>query len=190
MCRLCIFVTIYNPGALICDFVCVCTGLKPTTGAFFFYMLTVALCAYTATSMAFAISADQTVVAIANIFMTITCVFMMVMHTHQHTPVQTLVHTHPEPAYMKMAAASGSEKISQCEGLLDLHFFLMDSRGRRLCLIVQKVMEKWPYFWLDSWPDRFVYCFMWVTSVLRLHRLTSNILVYFLFKLYLTRKSL
>uniref|UniRef100_A0AAX7TTG0 ABC transporter domain-containing protein n=1 Tax=Astatotilapia calliptera TaxID=8154 RepID=A0AAX7TTG0_ASTCA len=53
-------------------------GLKPTAGAFFFYMLTVALCAYTATSMAFAISADQTVVAIANIFMTISCVFMMI----------------------------------------------------------------------------------------------------------------
>ncbi|XP_039466396.1 broad substrate specificity ATP-binding cassette transporter ABCG2-like [Oreochromis aureus] len=53
-------------------------GLKPTAGAFFFFMLTVALCAYTATSMAFAISADQTVVAIANIFMTITCVFMMI----------------------------------------------------------------------------------------------------------------
>uniref|UniRef100_A0A3Q2VNJ0 ATP-binding cassette, sub-family G (WHITE), member 2a n=1 Tax=Haplochromis burtoni TaxID=8153 RepID=A0A3Q2VNJ0_HAPBU len=62
-------------------------GLKPTAGAFFFYMLTVALCSYTATSMAFAISADQTVVAIANIFMTISCVFMMVMHTHQHTPI-------------------------------------------------------------------------------------------------------
>uniref|UniRef100_A0AAX7UVM5 ABC transporter domain-containing protein n=1 Tax=Astatotilapia calliptera TaxID=8154 RepID=A0AAX7UVM5_ASTCA len=61
MCRLCIFVTIYNPA-----------------GAFFFFMLTVALCAYTATSMAFAISADQTVVAIANIFMTISCVFMMI----------------------------------------------------------------------------------------------------------------
>ncbi|XP_005752693.1 broad substrate specificity ATP-binding cassette transporter ABCG2 [Pundamilia nyererei] len=53
-------------------------GLKPTAGAVFFYMLTVALCAYTATSMAFAISADQTVVAIANIFMTISCVFMMI----------------------------------------------------------------------------------------------------------------
>uniref|UniRef100_A0A3Q2WUL0 ATP-binding cassette, sub-family G (WHITE), member 2a n=1 Tax=Haplochromis burtoni TaxID=8153 RepID=A0A3Q2WUL0_HAPBU len=53
-------------------------GLKPTAGAFFFYMLTVALCSYTATSMAFAISADQTVVAIANIFMTISCVFMMI----------------------------------------------------------------------------------------------------------------
>lgn len=53
-------------------------GLKPTVGAFFIFMFTVALVAYTATSMAFAISADQTVVAIANIFMTITCVFMMI----------------------------------------------------------------------------------------------------------------
>uniref|UniRef100_A0A3Q0RI61 ATP-binding cassette, sub-family G (WHITE), member 2a n=1 Tax=Amphilophus citrinellus TaxID=61819 RepID=A0A3Q0RI61_AMPCI len=53
-------------------------GLKQTVGAFFLFMFTVALCAYTATSMAFAISADQTVVAIANIFMTITCVFMMI----------------------------------------------------------------------------------------------------------------
>ncbi|CAG5929446.1 unnamed protein product [Menidia menidia] len=53
-------------------------GLKPTVEAFFIFMLTVALVAYTATSMAFAISADQTVVAIANIFMTITCVFMMI----------------------------------------------------------------------------------------------------------------
>ncbi|KAM4564379.1 broad substrate specificity ATP-binding cassette transporter ABCG2 isoform 2-T4 [Fundulus diaphanus] len=53
-------------------------GLKPTAGAFFTFMLTVALVAYTATAMAMAISADQTVVAIANIFMTITCVFMMI----------------------------------------------------------------------------------------------------------------
>ncbi|XP_072232402.1 broad substrate specificity ATP-binding cassette transporter ABCG2 isoform X2 [Leuresthes tenuis] len=53
-------------------------GLKATVAAFFTFMLTVALVAYTATSMAFAISADQTVVAIANIFMTITCVFMMI----------------------------------------------------------------------------------------------------------------
>lgn len=41
-------------------------------------MLTVMLVSYTATSMALAISADQTVVAIANIYMTIVCVFMMV----------------------------------------------------------------------------------------------------------------
>ena len=59
--------------------VCVCAGLKPTVEAFFFFMFTVALVAYTATSMALAISADQTVVAIATIFMTIACVFMMVI---------------------------------------------------------------------------------------------------------------
>lgn len=57
-------------------------GLKPTADAFFLFMFTVILSAYTATAMALAISADQTVVAIANIFMTIACVFMMVMHTN------------------------------------------------------------------------------------------------------------
>lgn len=56
-----------------------CLGLKMTAEAFFLFMFTVMLVAYTATSMALAISADQTVVAIANIFMTIACVFMMVM---------------------------------------------------------------------------------------------------------------
>uniref|UniRef100_UPI0037E7A561 broad substrate specificity ATP-binding cassette transporter ABCG2-like n=1 Tax=Semicossyphus pulcher TaxID=241346 RepID=UPI0037E7A561 len=53
-------------------------GLKPTAEAFFLFMFSVILVAYTATSMALAISADQTVVAIANIFMTIACVFMMI----------------------------------------------------------------------------------------------------------------
>ncbi|KAM6959775.1 broad substrate specificity ATP-binding cassette transporter ABCG2-like [Tautogolabrus adspersus] len=53
-------------------------GLKPTVDAFFLFMFSVTLVSYTATSMALAISADQTVVAIANIFMTITCVFMMI----------------------------------------------------------------------------------------------------------------
>ncbi|XP_059211408.1 broad substrate specificity ATP-binding cassette transporter ABCG2-like isoform X2 [Centropristis striata] len=53
-------------------------GFKPTVGAFFVFMFTVALVAYTGTAMALAISADQTVVAIANIFMTIACVFMMI----------------------------------------------------------------------------------------------------------------
>ncbi|XP_027143370.1 ATP-binding cassette sub-family G member 2-like isoform X2 [Larimichthys crocea] len=53
-------------------------GLKPTVEAFFLFMLAVALVAYTATSMTMAISADQTVVAIANIFMTICFVFMMI----------------------------------------------------------------------------------------------------------------
>ncbi|XP_067379750.1 broad substrate specificity ATP-binding cassette transporter ABCG2 isoform X2 [Channa argus] len=53
-------------------------GFKPTAEAFFLFMFTVILTSYTATSMALAISADQTVVAIANIFMTIACVFMMI----------------------------------------------------------------------------------------------------------------
>ncbi|XP_062372133.1 broad substrate specificity ATP-binding cassette transporter ABCG2-like [Sardina pilchardus] len=53
-------------------------GFKPTADAFFVFMLTVALVAYTATAMTMAISADQTVVAIANIFMTIAFVFMMI----------------------------------------------------------------------------------------------------------------
>lgn len=53
-------------------------GLKPTTEAFFLFTFSVTLVSYTATSMALAISADQTVVAIANIFMTIACVFMMI----------------------------------------------------------------------------------------------------------------
>uniref|UniRef100_A0A6Q2XHR2 ABC transporter domain-containing protein n=1 Tax=Esox lucius TaxID=8010 RepID=A0A6Q2XHR2_ESOLU len=57
-------------------------GFKPTVGAFFLFMLTVALVAYTATAMTMAISADQSVVAIANIFMTIAFVFMMVRRTH------------------------------------------------------------------------------------------------------------
>ncbi|XP_034532463.1 broad substrate specificity ATP-binding cassette transporter ABCG2-like [Notolabrus celidotus] len=53
-------------------------GFKPTAAAFFLFMFSVILVSYTATSMALAISADQTVVAIANIFMTIACVFMMI----------------------------------------------------------------------------------------------------------------
>ncbi|XP_008323546.2 broad substrate specificity ATP-binding cassette transporter ABCG2 [Cynoglossus semilaevis] len=53
-------------------------GLKPTVEAFFLFMFSVMLVSYTATSMVFAISADQTVVAIANIFLTITFVFMMI----------------------------------------------------------------------------------------------------------------
>uniref|UniRef100_A0A7N6AZ82 ABC transporter domain-containing protein n=1 Tax=Anabas testudineus TaxID=64144 RepID=A0A7N6AZ82_ANATE len=60
-------------------------GLKPTAEAFFLFMFTVILAAYTATSMALAISADQTVVAIANIFMTIACVFMMALEINEFT---------------------------------------------------------------------------------------------------------
>ncbi|XP_029360799.1 ATP-binding cassette sub-family G member 2-like [Echeneis naucrates] len=53
-------------------------GLKSTAEAFFIFTLTVTLVAYTATAMTMAISADQSVVALANIFMTITFVFMMI----------------------------------------------------------------------------------------------------------------
>lgn len=53
-------------------------GLKDSAGAFFLFMFTVALVSYTATAMSLAISADQTVVAIANLFMTIGFVFMMI----------------------------------------------------------------------------------------------------------------
>ncbi|XP_034168024.2 broad substrate specificity ATP-binding cassette transporter ABCG2 [Pangasianodon hypophthalmus] len=53
-------------------------GFKRAVGSFFFFMFTVAMTAYTATSMVMAISADQNVVAIANIYMTITFVFMMI----------------------------------------------------------------------------------------------------------------
>uniref|UniRef100_A0A3B4TXP9 ATP binding cassette subfamily G member 2 (JR blood group) n=1 Tax=Seriola dumerili TaxID=41447 RepID=A0A3B4TXP9_SERDU len=53
-------------------------GLKSTGAAFFIFTLTVTLVAYTATAMTMAISADQSVVALANIFMTITFVFMMI----------------------------------------------------------------------------------------------------------------
>ncbi|XP_058496476.1 broad substrate specificity ATP-binding cassette transporter ABCG2d [Solea solea] len=53
-------------------------GLKSTVAAFAVFTLTVTLVAYTATAMTMAISADQSVVALANIFMTITFVFMMI----------------------------------------------------------------------------------------------------------------
>ncbi|XP_015256412.1 PREDICTED: ATP-binding cassette sub-family G member 2-like [Cyprinodon variegatus] len=53
-------------------------GLKSTAEAFLIFTFTVTLVAYTATAMTMAISADQSVVSLANIFMTITFVFMMI----------------------------------------------------------------------------------------------------------------
>uniref|UniRef100_A0A3Q3MN08 ABC-type xenobiotic transporter n=1 Tax=Labrus bergylta TaxID=56723 RepID=A0A3Q3MN08_9LABR len=53
-------------------------GLKSSAAAFLVFTLTVTLVAYTATAMTMAISADKSVVALANIFMTITFVFMMI----------------------------------------------------------------------------------------------------------------
>ncbi|XP_056312559.1 broad substrate specificity ATP-binding cassette transporter ABCG2d [Danio aesculapii] len=53
-------------------------GLKPTVSAFFIFMLTVIMVSCTAAAMAMAISADQSVVAVANIFMTVSFIFMMI----------------------------------------------------------------------------------------------------------------
>ncbi|XP_038625105.1 broad substrate specificity ATP-binding cassette transporter ABCG2 [Tachyglossus aculeatus] len=52
-------------------------GLKPTVEAFFIMMFTLMMVAYTASSMALAIAADQTVVAVANLLVTISFVFMI-----------------------------------------------------------------------------------------------------------------
>ncbi|NXK48646.1 ABCG2 protein, partial [Chauna torquata] len=52
--------------------------LKPTVGAFFTMMFTLMMVSYTATSMALAIAAGQSVVAVANLLMTITFVFMII----------------------------------------------------------------------------------------------------------------
>lgn len=67
----------------MCD--CFWSGLKSTASAFLVFTLTVTLVAYTATAMTMAISADQSVVGLASIFMTITFVFMMVRHQKKHT---------------------------------------------------------------------------------------------------------
>ncbi|KAJ4939773.1 hypothetical protein JOQ06_029209 [Pogonophryne albipinna] len=53
-------------------------GLKPTVTAFFIFVFSITMVTYTATAMVLAISADQTVVAIANIFITITFIVMMI----------------------------------------------------------------------------------------------------------------
>ncbi|NWW51943.1 ABCG2 protein, partial [Pedionomus torquatus] len=53
-------------------------GLKPTVEAFFTMMFTLVMVSYAATSMALAIAAGQNVVAVANLLMTITFVFMII----------------------------------------------------------------------------------------------------------------
>ncbi|XP_016388589.1 ATP-binding cassette sub-family G member 2-like, partial [Sinocyclocheilus rhinocerous] len=52
-------------------------GLKASAEAFFIFLFSIILVSYTATSMTLAISADQTVVGIANIVMNMIFVFMM-----------------------------------------------------------------------------------------------------------------
>lgn len=53
-------------------------GLKPRADAFFIMMFTLMMVSYTATSMALAIATGQDVVAVANLLMTITFVFMII----------------------------------------------------------------------------------------------------------------
>ncbi|XP_026528423.1 ATP-binding cassette sub-family G member 2-like isoform X1 [Notechis scutatus] len=53
-------------------------GLKPTVEAFFIMMFTLMMVSYTATSMALAIATGQNVVAVANLLMTISFVFMII----------------------------------------------------------------------------------------------------------------
>ncbi|NXT35138.1 ABCG2 protein, partial [Pelecanoides urinatrix] len=53
-------------------------GLKPTVEAFFTMMFTLMMVSYTATSMALAIAAGQSVVAVANLLVTIAFVFMII----------------------------------------------------------------------------------------------------------------
>uniref|UniRef100_A0A8C5EPH8 Broad substrate specificity ATP-binding cassette transporter ABCG2 n=1 Tax=Gouania willdenowi TaxID=441366 RepID=A0A8C5EPH8_GOUWI len=57
-------------------------GLKSTSAAFFVFVVTVTLVNYTATTMTMAISADQSVVSLANMFLSITFVFMMIFSGH------------------------------------------------------------------------------------------------------------
>ncbi|NXU16019.1 ABCG2 protein, partial [Pardalotus punctatus] len=52
-------------------------SLKPTVEAFFTMMFTLMMVSYTATSMALAIAAGQSVAAVANLLMTITFIFMI-----------------------------------------------------------------------------------------------------------------
>ncbi|NXP79914.1 ABCG2 protein, partial [Ramphastos sulfuratus] len=52
-------------------------GLKPTAGAFFTMMFTLMMVSYTATSMALAIAAGHSVVAVANLLVTVVFVFMI-----------------------------------------------------------------------------------------------------------------
>ncbi|XP_051983209.1 broad substrate specificity ATP-binding cassette transporter ABCG2d [Xyrauchen texanus] len=66
------------PSILFTCVVYFMVGLKSTAAAFFIFMLTVILVSCTAAAMAMAISADQSVVAVANIFMTISFIFMMI----------------------------------------------------------------------------------------------------------------
>ncbi|XP_054028621.1 broad substrate specificity ATP-binding cassette transporter ABCG2 isoform X2 [Dryobates pubescens] len=53
-------------------------GLKPTPGAFFIMMFTLLMVSYTATALALAIATGQSVVAVANLLITVAFVFMII----------------------------------------------------------------------------------------------------------------
>ncbi|RXN11971.1 ATP-binding cassette sub-family G member 2-like protein [Labeo rohita] len=66
------------PGIIFSCVIYWMIGLKATAEAFFIFLFSIVLVSYAATSMTLAISADQTVVTIANIFINNIFVFMMI----------------------------------------------------------------------------------------------------------------
>nr|XP_034968050.1 broad substrate specificity ATP-binding cassette transporter ABCG2-like [Zootoca vivipara] len=66
------------PSIIFTSVVYFMLGLKPTAEAFFIMMFTLMMVSYTATSMGLAIATGQSVVAVANLLMTITFVFMII----------------------------------------------------------------------------------------------------------------
>lgn len=108
-----------------------------TAEAFFLFMFSVILVAYTATSMALAISADQTVVAIANIFMTIACVFMMVM----------------QMCCFEDLCPQNNDNIKMCVSHADLCGFVGESYLHRQLARLVKISKH-----TTIWPDcKFLY---------------------------------
>ncbi|XP_075058047.1 broad substrate specificity ATP-binding cassette transporter ABCG2 isoform X2 [Mixophyes fleayi] len=66
------------PAIIFTSIIYFMIGFKPTVGSFFTMMFTLMMISYTATSMALAIAAGQDVVAVANLLMTISFVFMII----------------------------------------------------------------------------------------------------------------
>lgn len=104
-------------------------GLKPTVGAFFTMMFTLMMVSYTATSMALAIAAGQSVVAVANLLMTVAFVFMIVSSTVQFSRLD-----HETPKRLKSRNPSSMEFSwilqksllgSTCPDLSDLSILML-----------------------------------------------------------------
>ncbi|XP_013919266.1 PREDICTED: ATP-binding cassette sub-family G member 2-like [Thamnophis sirtalis] len=66
------------PSIILTCIVYFMLGLKPTVEAFFIMMFTLMMVSFTATSMALAIATGHDVVAVANLLMTISFVFMII----------------------------------------------------------------------------------------------------------------